>query len=67
MGLYTSPHLVQVRERIRLDGVPISQDMFAKYFWEVWDRLGSNTKVCITSMSTVDIDLLADLLIACQS
>ena len=26
-GLYTSPHLVEYRERIRLDGVPIPQDL----------------------------------------
>ena len=48
-GLYTSPHLIQVRERIRINGAPLSQDMFAKYFFEVYDRLkqtqvvGSNT------------------------
>lgn len=44
VGLYTSPHLVQVRERIRLDGQPISEQSFAKYFWEVWDRLEENEK-----------------------
>ncbi|KAG8968107.1 Folylpolyglutamate synthetase [Tulasnella sp. 419] len=42
VGLYTSPHLVAVRERIRLNGVPISEEDFAKYFFEVWDRLESN-------------------------
>lgn len=39
VGTYTSPHLVSVRERICLDGEPISQDLFAKYFFEVWNRL----------------------------
>lgn len=43
-GLYTSPHLIEVRERIRLNGVPLSQEDFAKYFFEVWERL-ENTKV----------------------
>jgi folylpolyglutamate synthase len=38
VGTYTSPHLVTVRERIALDGVPISQSMFTQYFFEVWDR-----------------------------
>ncbi|KAG0249625.1 Folylpolyglutamate synthetase [Mortierella polycephala] len=38
-GLYTSPHLMEVRERIRINGAPISQDLFAKYFFEIWDRL----------------------------
>ena len=28
-GLYTSPHLVRINERIRLDGKPISDDDFA--------------------------------------
>ncbi|KAH8999222.1 Mur ligase [Lactarius akahatsu] len=37
--LYTSPHLVAVRERIRVNGVPISEELFAKFFFDVWDRL----------------------------
>ncbi|GAA6006148.1 hypothetical protein JCM11491_002049 [Sporobolomyces phaffii] len=39
VGLYSSPHMVAVRERIRINGRPIEEDLFAKYFWEVWDRL----------------------------
>ncbi|GAA5868554.1 hypothetical protein JCM1840_005487 [Sporobolomyces johnsonii] len=39
VGLYTSPHLVAVRERIRINGQPIAEETFAKYFWEVWDKL----------------------------
>jgi folylpolyglutamate synthase len=39
VGLFTSPHLVAVRERIRINSVPISRDLFAKYFFEVWDKL----------------------------
>ncbi|KAK5729123.1 hypothetical protein LTR15_002264 [Elasticomyces elasticus] len=39
VGLYTSPHLRFVRERIQIDGHPIPEEQFAKYFWEVWDRL----------------------------
>lgn len=42
IGLYTSPHMVAARERIRIDGVPISEEEFAKYFWEVWDALEQN-------------------------
>ncbi|KAI3324832.1 FolC bifunctional protein [Xylariaceae sp. AK1471] len=37
VGTYTSPHLVSVRERIAIDGTPISRDLFARYFFEVWD------------------------------
>ena len=35
-GLFTSPHLIEARERIRINGAPISQEMFAKYFWMCW-------------------------------
>ncbi|XP_078459308.1 folylpolyglutamate synthase, mitochondrial isoform X1 [Lampetra planeri] len=38
-GLYTSPHLVQVRERIRINGQPISEQLYTKYFWEIYNRL----------------------------
>lgn len=44
VGLYTSPHMVAARERIRIDGVPLSEEMFAHYFWQVWERLESNTE-----------------------
>ncbi|KAF9464413.1 Mur ligase [Collybia nuda] len=50
IGLYTSPHLVAVRERIRINGVPISEEQFAKFFFEVWDRLeGTEPKLSTTS------------------
>ncbi|KAI9175488.1 Folylpolyglutamate synthetase [Blastocladiella emersonii ATCC 22665] len=38
-GLYTSPHLMEVRERIRIGGKPLAREAFAEYFFEVWDRL----------------------------
>lgn len=31
-----------MRERIKLDNEPISEEMFAKCFWEIWDRLESS-------------------------
>jgi folylpolyglutamate synthase len=31
--------MVAVRERIRVNGVPISEELFAKFFFDVWDRL----------------------------
>ncbi|KAI0126397.1 tetrahydrofolylpolyglutamate synthase, partial [Xylariales sp. AK1849] len=34
IGLFTSPHLIAVRERIRINGVPITEEVFAKYFFE---------------------------------
>lgn len=45
VGLYTSPHLRFARERIGLDNAPLSEEKFAKYFFEVWDRLEEAAKV----------------------
>jgi folylpolyglutamate synthase len=42
VGTYTSPHVVSVRERIMLDGQPISQELFAKYFFQLWDRFAAS-------------------------
>ncbi|SJX64029.1 related to tetrahydrofolylpolyglutamate synthase (met6+) [Sporisorium reilianum f. sp. reilianum] len=42
VGLYTSPHMTSVRERIRVNGQPVSHELFATYFWQVWDRLEQN-------------------------
>ncbi|KAJ3291861.1 Folylpolyglutamate synthetase [Borealophlyctis nickersoniae] len=49
-GLYTSPHLLEVRERLRINGAPMSKELFAKYFFEVWDRLEA------TKPETIDED-----------
>uniref|UniRef100_A0A8C2JZP3 Folylpolyglutamate synthase n=1 Tax=Cyprinus carpio TaxID=7962 RepID=A0A8C2JZP3_CYPCA len=38
-GFYSSPHLVQVRERIRINGQPIGKELFTKYFCQVYRRL----------------------------
>ncbi|XP_029371185.1 folylpolyglutamate synthase, mitochondrial isoform X1 [Echeneis naucrates] len=38
-GFYSSPHLVQVRERIRINGQPIGKELFTKYFWQIYGRL----------------------------
>ncbi|HKO12493.1 MAG TPA: folylpolyglutamate synthase/dihydrofolate synthase family protein [Acidobacteriaceae bacterium] len=37
-GLYTSPHLERVNERIRINGEPISDDDFARHYFRVDDR-----------------------------
>ena len=36
-GLYTSPHLVRVNERIQIDGVQIPDDDFARLYFQVDD------------------------------
>jgi folylpolyglutamate synthase len=38
-GFYSSPHLVAVRERIRINGQPLSEHDFARYFWKVYNSL----------------------------
>ncbi|KAL2782098.1 folylpolyglutamate synthase, mitochondrial isoform c precursor, partial [Daubentonia madagascariensis] len=43
-GFFSSPHLVQVRERIRINGQPISPELFTKHFWRLYHRL-EETKV----------------------
>ncbi|CAJ0593936.1 unnamed protein product [Cylicocyclus nassatus] len=42
-GLYTSPHLVHARERIRINGKPISETLFAKHFFTVYNKLKQKT------------------------
>ncbi len=37
-GLYTSPHLMKFAERIRIDGVPIADEVLARHLVEVMDR-----------------------------
>src|SRR4030095_13834319 len=38
-GLYTSPHLVDMRERIRLNGVPIGEEAFTRTMAEMEPEL----------------------------
>lgn len=39
VGLYTSPHLKYVRDRYQIDGVPMSEELFTQYFFEVWQQV----------------------------
>lgn len=41
VGVYTSPHLVDVRERIRIAGVPIDEADFTRQFNRVLEAAGS--------------------------
>jgi dihydrofolate synthase/folylpolyglutamate synthase len=61
-GLYTSPHLVRINERIRLDGADISDEQFAESFTRVLaiveELLASGTLAahptyfeCVTAMA----------------
>ncbi len=37
--LYTSPHILNVLERIKINSKPISEEYFTKYFFETQDRI----------------------------
>jgi dihydrofolate synthase / folylpolyglutamate synthase len=44
-GLFTSPHLMAVNERIRVGNVPISDDDFSALIDEIIDYTGSDTNI----------------------
>ncbi|KAI9269255.1 Mur ligase [Phascolomyces articulosus] len=53
-GLFTSPHLVAMRERIRINGEPISEELFAKYTQDVWERLENTKAETLAQLQTDD-------------
>lgn len=53
VGLYTSPHLRFARERIKINDEPLSEEEFAKYFFEVWDRLEQSATAATTGQDTL--------------
>lgn len=42
-GLFTSPHLMDVRERYRINGSDISREKFLLHFWECWHQIKEKT------------------------
>ncbi|KAG1687439.1 Folylpolyglutamate synthase, mitochondrial [Nymphon striatum] len=38
-GFFSSPHLIAVRERIRINGVPLDVNQFTEHFWKLYDKL----------------------------
>ncbi|KAK7488094.1 hypothetical protein BaRGS_00020685 [Batillaria attramentaria] len=40
-GIFSSPHLIEARERIRIDGRPVDRDLFSTCFWDVYEKLMS--------------------------
>ncbi|MCJ1478983.1 Folylpolyglutamate synthetase [Lambiella insularis] len=45
VGLYTSPHLKYVRERIQINSKPISEESFARYFFKSWDKIAPGDRL----------------------
>ncbi|UJR30505.1 hypothetical protein I4U23_018036 [Adineta vaga] len=38
-GFYSSPHLIEVRERIRINGELLSKEKFVDYFWQCYNPI----------------------------
>ena len=41
VGTFTSPHLMDVRERFRIDGAMVSEETFAREFWWTHDAIAT--------------------------
>jgi folylpolyglutamate synthase/dihydropteroate synthase len=48
-GMYTSPHLISLTERYRIDTHHIDETLFLKHFWRVWDGLWATVPSAATS------------------
>lgn len=48
-GLFTSPHLMTVRERFRINGAAIDVDDFRAVFWDVWGKMKQQQQMDRTS------------------
>ncbi|EUB57046.1 Folylpolyglutamate synthase [Echinococcus granulosus] len=44
-GLITSPHLINVEERIRINGKPVERELFAEHFWMLYDKFNANAPI----------------------
>jgi dihydrofolate synthase/folylpolyglutamate synthase len=58
VGLYTSPHLVSVRERIMVGGAPISEDAFAEWAWRLRpeiERFDASFFEAVTAIAFADL------------
>ncbi|XP_062621942.1 folylpolyglutamate synthase, mitochondrial-like isoform X3 [Saccostrea cucullata] len=51
-GFFSSPHLVEVRERFRINGIPITREKFTDYFWDVFLKLEKTKESFDGSMPT---------------
>lgn len=38
-GFFSSPHLFEIRERIRINGKLLEKNVFTQYFWEVYSKI----------------------------
>uniref|UniRef100_A0A8P4KKX8 tetrahydrofolate synthase n=1 Tax=Dicentrarchus labrax TaxID=13489 RepID=A0A8P4KKX8_DICLA len=68
------PHLVEVRERIRINGQPIGKELFTKYFWQVYRRLedtkdthGGTMPLCFPFLTVLAFHVSISVGIKCLS
>jgi hypothetical protein len=60
-GLFTSPHLMTVRERFRINGAAIDIEDFRSVFWDVWGRMKQQQQLHLQRADHHSRDALAEL------
>jgi folylpolyglutamate synthase len=55
-GMFTSPHLVSITERIRINGQPVSTEVFGKVYWTVRELLEKNCHQHVMLSKSNDYD-----------
>lgn len=58
-GLYTSPHLLDFRERIRLDGQPIAEDALLEAAAPLWDAIEESGATFFEATTAIAFHALA--------
>ena len=53
-GLFTSPHLINIRERIRYNGQPINEEVFSDVYWKIRQAFEVESESDETSDEEVD-------------
>ncbi len=53
VGLYTSPHLHTMRERVQVNGAPLSEEDFAATLEAVWPSVKALSAVSVTTFETL--------------
>jgi len=59
-GLYTSPHLLDVAERIRIDGVPVSRETLARQAERLAPALGAGAATFFEAMTAAALGAFAE-------
>ncbi len=60
-GAYTSPHLVQYNERVRLNSIPVSDEQLCRAFQRVDDARGEAALTCFEFATLAALDIFAEL------